>query len=82
MPYPNGTSLAKARVGICNIHLTQCNAVVLHHGMLSKDRSESSNTNMCLHDSLGSEHSRRKTHGASGMKSGTLSTIVHSPNSK
>ena len=45
--------------------------VVLHHCMLSKDRSESSNTNMCLHDSLGSEHSCRKTHGANGMKSGT-----------
>ena len=45
--------------------------VVLHHCMLSKDRSESSNTNMCPHDSLGSEHSSRKTHGANGMKSGT-----------
>ena len=55
---------------------------VLHPCMLSKNRSESSNTNMCLHDSLGSDRSCRKTHGASGMKSGTLSTIVHSPNSK
>ena len=25
VPYPNGTSLANARVGIRNIHLTQCN---------------------------------------------------------
>ena len=52
--------------------------VVLLHCMLSKDRSESSNTNMCLHDSLGGEHSSKKTHGTSGMKS----DIVHSQNSK
>ena len=45
--------------------------VVLHPCMLSKDRSESSNTNMCLHDSLGSQNSSRKTHGVNGMKSGT-----------
>ena len=28
---------------------------VLHHCMLSKDRYESSNTNMCFHDSLGGD---------------------------
>ncbi len=34
---------------------------------------------MCNHDNLGNENSRLKTDGANGLKSGTLSIIMHSP---